>query len=272
MARAVFWTLPIWSGHETAVMRVAAVMRAAACLARRPVVWVGAVFLGLTFGMGALAPHLGFLFPAGTRLVYTRASFPELVASHALLTGAASLIAIAIGIAAALFATRPAGRPYAATLDRLGALAQTFPPVAVLALAVPSLGYGALPTAFALVLYGVLPVMGAGMAGLSSVPAAVLEAADGTGFSPAGRLWRIELPLAAPILLAGIRTSVTIGIGTATIGSTVGALTLGSPIIDGLSGDNPAFVLQGTVLVALFAVTVDLAIGEAQRALPQRAR
>ncbi len=245
-------------------------MRAAGRLARRPAIWVGAVFLALTFGMEALAPHLGWLFPPGTRLVYTRASFPELVATHALLTGSASLVAIALGMAAALFATRPMGRASAATLDRLGALAQTFPPVAVLALAVPSLGYGALPTAFALVLYGVLPVMGAGMAGLRSVPASVVEAADGSGFSPAGRLWRIELPLAAPILFAGIRTSVTIGIGTATIGSTVGALTLGSPIIDGLSGDNPAFVLQGTVLVALFAVTVDLALGEAQRALLRR--
>lgn len=241
-------------------------------IARRPVLWVGAAFLALTLSMDALAPHLGFLFPPGTRLVYSRASFPELVAAHAILTGAASLVAITLGVAAALFATRPMGRAYAGTLDRLGALAQTFPPVAVLALAVPSLGYGALPTAFALVLYGVLPVMGAGMAGLRSVPAPVLEAADGNGFSPAGRLWRIELPLAAPILFAGIRTSVTIGIGTATIGSTVGALTLGSPIIDGLSGGNPAYVLQGTVLVALFAVTVDLALAEVQRALTRRAR
>ncbi len=93
----------------------------------------------------------------------------------------------------------------------------------------------------------------------------MIEAADGTGFSPLGRLWRIELPLAAPLILAGVRTSVIIGIGTATIGSTVGALTLGSPIIDGLSGGNPAFVLQGTVLVALFAVAVDLAFGEVER-------
>lgn len=253
-------------------MKLRRAAEAVARIARRPVLWVGAAFLALTLSMDALAPHLGLLFPPGTRLVYSRASFPELVAAHALLTGTASLVAITLGIAAALFATRPMGRAYAGTLDRLGALAQTFPPVAVLALAVPSLGYGALPTAFALVLYGVLPVMGAGMAGLRSVPAPVLEAADGNGFSPAGRLWRIELPLAAPILFAGIRTSVTIGIGTATIGSTVGALTLGSPIIDGLSGGNPAYVLQGTVLVALFAVTVDLALGEAQRALTRRAR
>ncbi|WP_428028913.1 ABC transporter permease [Ancylobacter sp.] len=243
---------------------------AGSSLVRRPLFWVGGAFLLLTFAMDRIAPHLGLLFPPGTRLVYTRASFPELVASHAMLTGVASLAAIAIGLSAAIFATRPAGRDYAATLEMLSAVAQTFPPVAVLALAVPSLGYGALPTVFALMLYGVFPVMGASLAGVGSVPASVLEAADGAGFTAGGRLLRIELPLAAPIILAGVRTSVTIGIGTATIGSTVGALTLGSPIIDGLSGDNPAFVLQGTVLVALFAVTVDLAFGEGERALLRR--
>lgn len=235
-----------------------------------PAIPVGAAFLALTFAMNAIAPSLAPLFPEGTRLTYGRASFAELVASHALLTGIASLIAILIGMMAGIFATRPSGRAYAATLDMLTAVAQTFPPVAVLALAVPAIGYGALPTVLALVLYGVLPVMGGTLAGLRSVPPAVIEAADGVGFSPAKRLWRIELPLAAPLILAGVRTSVIIGIGTATVGSTVGALTLGSPIIDGLSGGNPAFVLQGTVLVALFAVAVDLAFGEVERRLGRR--
>ncbi|MFD2032401.1 ABC transporter permease [Ancylobacter dichloromethanicus] len=234
---------------------------------RRPVFWVGAVFLALTFGMHALAPHLGFLFPEGARLVYTRASFPELVASHALLTGAASLVAIAIGLSAAVFATRPAGRDYAATLEMLSAVAQTFPPVAVLALAVPSLGYGALPTVFALVLYGVLPVMGGRLPGWAACPARCSTRRTAPASPPAADCGGSSCRSPPPIILAGIRTSVTIGIGTATIGSTVGALTLGSPIIDGLSGDNPAFVLQGTVLVALFAVTVDLGFGEVERAL-----
>jgi len=239
-------------------------------LLRRPLPWVAALFLMLTFSMDAISPHLGFLFPEGTRLDYARASFPQLVASHALLTGIASVVAIVIGLGAGIFVTRPFGRDYAATLEMITAVAQTFPPVAVLALAVPAMGYGAAPTVLALVIYGVLPVMGASVAGLSSVPPAILDAADGTGFSATGRLLRIELPLAASIILAGIRTSVTIGIGTATIGSTVGALTLGSPIIDGLSGNNPSYVLQGTVLVALFAITVDLAFGEVARRLTRR--
>jgi osmoprotectant transport system permease protein len=78
------------------------------------------------------------------------------------------------------------------------------------------------------------------------------------GLSPRQRLCRIEMPLAAPAILAGVRVSVTIAIGTATIGSTVGALTLGTPIFDGLAANKLPYVIQGAVLVALFAIVTDM--------------
>lgn len=236
----------------------------------RPVVWTGAFFIVLTLTMDRLEPLFHWLFPDIARPVYTRASFLELALSHAALAGSASLIAVVFGVGAAIFATRPAGKDFAPTVETLTSIAQTFSPVAVLALAVPSMGYGAAPTLLALILYGLLPVTSAALAGLRGLPPATLEAADGTGFSPLGRLWQIELPMAAPVILSGVRTSTIIGIGTATIGSTVGALTLGSPIIDGLSGSNTAFVIQGTVLVALFAITVDMLFGELARLLPHQ--
>ena len=90
------------------------------------------------------------------------------------------------------------------------------------------------------------------------VVVSVREAAEGMGLSAWQRLYKVELPLAAPVILAGIRISVTIGIGTATIGSTVGALTLGTPIFDGLVTNKLPFVLEGAVLVALFAILADL--------------
>jgi osmoprotectant transport system permease protein len=127
----------------------------------------------------------------------------------------------------------------------------------VLALAVPIVGYGAAPALIALFAYGILPVIDNTIAGLRAVPSAAVDAATGMGFTASGRLWRVELPLAAPVIVAGIRTSVAIAIGTATIGSTVGALTLGSPIIEGLSGSNTAYVLQGAILVAALAVFID---------------
>jgi osmoprotectant transport system permease protein len=80
-------------------------------------------------------------------------------------------------------------------------------------------------------------------------------------------LRNVELPLAAPAILAGVRLSVTIAIGTATIGSTVGALTLGTPIFDGLAANKLPYVIQGAVLVALFAIVTDMGFARLERYL-----
>src|SRR5262249_13891397 len=103
--------------------------------------------------------------------------------------------------------------------------------------------------------------------GLESNPPTVVEAARGMGMTPRQVLFRVELPLAAPLIIAGIRTSVVIGIGTAAIASTVGARTLGLPIIVGLNGSNTAYVLQGAILVALLAVTLDQGFEQLARVL-----
>ncbi len=99
------------------------------------------------------------------------------------------------------------------------------------------------------------------------MPAPVREAAQGMGLSPLQVLRAVELPLAAPVILAGIRVSVVINIGTATIGSTVGAVTLGTPIIDGLVGDKLPYVIEGAAVVALFAVLADMAFERIGRRL-----
>jgi osmoprotectant transport system permease protein len=146
-------------------------------------------------------------------------------------------------------------------------MGQTFPPVAVLAIAVPLLGFGAWPALIALSLYGLLPVLENTIAGLEQVSPAALEAAEGMGMGATRRLASVELPLAAPVIMAGIRTSVTINIGTAAIASTVGASTLGTPIIVGLNGNNLAYVIQGALVVGTLAVLVDLALGRLTQAL-----
>jgi osmoprotectant transport system permease protein len=137
------------------------------------------------------------------------------------------------------------------------AISQSFPPVAVLAVAVPLIGFGETPALIALVMYGVLPVAQGAMTGLSSISPAILEIARGIGMNRWQILYRVELPLAAPVILAGVRTSVVINISTAAIASTVGAKTLGLPIIVGLSGFNTAYVIQGALLVALLAIVAD---------------
>jgi osmoprotectant transport system permease protein len=143
-------------------------------------------------------------------------------------------------------------------VETLMSMGQTLPPVAVLALAVPAVGVGELPALMALALYGLLPVVQGPLTGLQAVPAPGQRAAKGIGMSPWQCLRQVEAPLALPVWLSGVRTSVIINIGTAAIASTVGAKTLGSPIIVGLSGFNTAYVLQGAVVVGMLAVVVDI--------------
>lgn len=232
-----------------------------------PVLWVGLLFAFLLLRMAALRPFFRWAFPDATPAIYDRASFLELFLAHLGLVAAASLAASLVGTALAVFVTRPAGREFRTLVDTLAAIGQTFPPVAVLAIAVPLIGFGARPTVVALFIYGLLPIVANTLAGLEGVPQSVREAADGMGLSPRQRLVAVELPLAAPVILAGIRLSVTIAIGTATIGSTVGALTLGTPIFDGLVADKLPFVIEGAVLVALFAILTDMLFARLDRRL-----
>ena len=211
------------------------------------------------------------LFPQLERPVYTQEPFAQLLWQHAALVGVSSLVAVVVGTLLGLFITRPVGAQFKPLLETVVSMGQTFPPVAVLAVAVPIVGFGELPALIALALYGLLPVVQSTVTGLQSVPDAVRQAARGMGMSAWERLRDAEAPLALPVWLAGVRTSVIINIGTAAIASTVGAKTLGSPIIVGLSGFNTAYVLQGAVLVGLLAVITDMAFERLARRLKKAA-
>jgi len=220
--------------------------------------------------MPQLEPLFEWAFPGVRPAVFDRASFVELWLSQVGIVAVASLAAIALGVALAVFVTRPLGRDFRAAVESLATVGQTFPPAAVLALAVPALGFGPRPTIVALFIYGLLPIVSNAIAGIEEVAPAVQDAAAGIGMSGWQRLRGVELPLAAPVILAGVRVSVTIAIGTSTIGSTVGALTLGTPIFDGLAANKLPFVIEGAVLVALFAIVTDLLFARLERRLGRR--
>jgi osmoprotectant transport system permease protein len=221
--------------------------------------WAALALLALVLYLPFSKPLFATLFPALERPVYQQEPFAQLLWQHCKLVGLSSLAAVMAGTAAGIFVTRPAGKPFSSVVEALVSMGQTFPPVAVLAVAVPVVGFGELPALIALALYGLLPVVQATVAGLQSVPDAVRQSADGMGMSPWQRFVQVDAPLALPVWIAGIRISVIINIGTAAIASTVGAKTLGSPIIVGLSGFNTAYVLQGALLVGMLAVVVDMA-------------
>jgi len=232
---------------------------------RDPLPWAALALAALTFGMPWLKPLFAAAFSGLDRPLYEQESFAELVLSHLTLVGLSSAIAAAVGVGAGIFVTRERGREFRPMVESLVAMGQTFPPVAVLAVAAPLIGFGETPALIALTLYGLLPVLRATIAGLEAVPAEAREAATGLGLDAGQRLRQVELPLALPVIVGGIRTSVIINIGTAAIASTVGAKSLGSPIIVGLTGFNTAYVIQGALLVGLLAVVVDLAFARLGR-------
>nr|WP_083585925.1 ABC transporter permease [Chelatococcus daeguensis] len=208
---------------------------------------------------------LAALAKFGQPAIYDRDSILALTLSHIGLVIAASLAALVIALAIGIFVTRPAGAQYLPLARAVANLGQTFPPIAMLAVAVPLTGFGARPTLVALFAYGLLPIFENTIAGLKDVSPQVVEAARGMGMTGRRILREIELPLALPVIIAGFRVSIIVSIGTATIGSTVGARGLGEIIIAGLQADNLAYVLQGGVLVAMLAILVDLGLGFLER-------
>lgn len=237
-----------------------------------PLLWLVLLYLALLTAMPYSGPVFAAWFPDLARPLYQQDSFWQLTLAHLFLVVSASLIAIIVGVGSGVMVTRRAGQAFRPLLETLAAAGQTIPPVAVLAIAVPVMGFGAWPAIVALLLYGLLPILQGTLAGLDSVPASSREIALGVGMSSWQRLWQVELALAAPVIIAGIRNSVIINIGTAAIASTVGAKSLGSPIIIGLSGFNTAYVIQGALLVALLAIVSDRLFERLQRRLSVNGR
>ncbi|WP_029593333.1 ABC transporter permease [Franconibacter pulveris] len=238
---------------------------------RDPLAWLIAAYIALLIALPHSGALFGWLFPEQSRPLYQQESFVTLTLAHLLLVGVSSLAATLLGVGLGVAVTRPAGAEFRQLVETIAAAGQTFPPVAVLAIAVPVMGFGREPAIIALILYGLLPVLQGTLAGLASVPQGVKEVAKGVGMSDAQRLFKVELPLAAPVILAGIRTSTIVNIGTAAIASTVGANTLGTPIIMGLSGFNTAYVVQGAILVGLAAIIVDRAFDRLERVMTRNA-
>lgn len=202
----------------------------------------------------------------GAPAIYDQGDLLTLALWHVATVVAAAVASTVVAVALGVFVTRPAGAQFLPLSRSMVNFGQTFPPVAVLAITVPLVGFGQVPTLIALFAYGMLPIFENTIAGLQGCPRSVLEAADGMGMSPGQRLRRVELPLALPLILEGVRLSLVINVGTATIGSTVAAKGLGEVIIAGLLSNNTAFVLQGGLVTGLMAVL----LYDAMRAVERR--
>jgi len=195
-----------------------------------------------------------------------RSEIAALTGQHLLLVVASAAIAVAIGVPLGVALTR---RP---RLSRpvLGAanVVQTIPSLALFGFLIPIPllgGIGARTAIVALVVYGILPILQNTHAGIRSVDPAVVEAATGLGMTDRQRLLWVELPLAFPIVLAGVRIAVVVGIGLATIAAAIGAGGLGVLIYRGVATVDHRLILAGAVPAAVLALLADFLLGRLEK-------
>src|SRR6516165_1450390 len=208
----------------------------------------------------------------------------DYASQHVLLSATALALGVAISLPLAVLASRRPRLRFAVLA--VASLVQTIPGLALLALfyplllglsaltvkligvSVPALGF--LPSVLALTVYSMLPILRNAVTALLGVDAAYLEAADGVGMTARQKLMRVELPLAAPVIMAGIRTAAVWTIGMATLSTTVGQTSLGNFIFSGLQTENWIAVLTGCAAVVALALVVDWALGRIEAAATRR--
>lgn len=173
------------------------------------------------------------------------------------------LCLVAIALFAAILLAIPAGI-VAAKIKRISkpvlgfaGIIQTIPSLALLVFLIPLFGIGALPATIAIFLYSLLPIIRNTQVGLDDIPIGIRESAIALGLGARARLWLVELPMASGAILAGIKTSAVISVGTATLGAFIGAGGYGQPILTGIRLDNPGLIMQGAIPAALMALGVE---------------
>ncbi|CAH0137709.1 Osmoprotectant import permease protein OsmY [Erwinia aphidicola] len=177
------------------------------------------------------------------------------------------LFALLIGIPSGILLSRPFARRWAEYVMQIFNVGNTLPPLAVLALAMVVIGIGDRPAIIALFLASLLPIVRNTYAGLCSVPASLLEAADGIGMTKGQRLYQVELPNAWPVILSGIRVATAINVGTAPLAFLIGASSYGELIFPGIYlNDFPTLIL-GAAATALFALILDMLLAGLGRLL-----
>jgi osmoprotectant transport system permease protein len=213
------------------------------------------------------AALLGRIFPFADPVLFERATLLSLVRQHLQIALSSMVFVILVGIPLAIFCTRRQGLAFLPLVENIVAVGQTFPPVAVLFLALPIFGFGTVAPILALFFYGLLPTVRGTLLGLLAVAPELKDAALGSGMNGWQLLKRLEFPLALPAILAGSRTSLVLIIATTSIAPLVGTGGLGVPMLAGLTTNNSSLLLEGAIPVAILALLSDYTMRSLERLL-----
>jgi osmoprotectant transport system permease protein len=192
-----------------------------------------------------------------------RAVIARLAGRHIELVAISLIVAVLVAVPVGLLLERAAGQ--AEGVIRAVGVLQTLPGIALLAFMIPLLGIGVIPALVALVLYSLYPIVRNTYTGVRDADPAAVSAARALGMTDAQILRDVRLPLATPVIMAGIRTAAVIDVGTATLAAFIGAGGLGEPIVAGLALSDTRMILSGAIPAALLAVGVDAGLALVER-------
>jgi len=189
----------------------------------------------------------------------------KLTGEHIKITGVAVLLAIIVGVPLGIYITK--NKKITSSILNTANIFQTLPSLALFGLIIPIMGIGFIPAIFVLFLYALLPIIKNTYIGINNIEPSIIEAGRGMGMTKTQILTMVEIPLALPIIMGGIRISTVINIGTATIAALIGAGGLGDFIFKGISMGNNNLILAGAVPTALLAISIDFLLGLVEKKL-----
>ncbi len=175
------------------------------------------------------------------------------------------IIAIIIGVILSIVATEEGREKLGKVIVSIAGAAQAVPSIAVIALVFIYVGIGVTPAIISLIVYSLVPIIFNTTSGILSVPQNIIEAGKGMGFTRNQILWKIKIPIAAPVIMGGIRSAATIIIGTAVVASVIGGGGLGDLIFIGLRLNKPEALFAGAFSSALMAIIIDIILARAEK-------
>ncbi len=222
-----------------------------------------AVLIGATIWMTALKEVGIFKLAPATKVLST-------LLRHLQIVAVAELLAIAVGVPVGFISTRRSLRFVSPLFIGIANIGQTIPTLAFIGIAGALLGMGYKAAVVALFVYAMLPIIRNTYAGINSIDPAIREAAAGMGMSKWQITYKIELPLAQPVIIAGIRTSMVLNVGTAAVAGMIGAGGLGELIVTGIAVRVTELVIQGAAPTAALAIILDALLRELENILTPR--
>ena len=184
-----------------------------------------------------------------------------LLLQHLKLVGISLALAIAIALPIGIMLTRPRFKRFLPKVMGVLNITQGIPSLAVVAIFLPIAGIGTFPSIMALTLYALLPIARNAIAGIEAIDKSIIESARGMGMPSLKVFWKIEMPLALPVMISGIQTAAVVTVGTATIADLIGGGGLGRIIFTGLSFFEPELIFLGSALAAIIAIIIDQLLG-----------